>query len=90
MPAVTIWHAKWCAPCRATLADLVPKLRDAGVEPEVVDIEDRPCAARYEHIDYLPTVTVTDGRKELLRSRGYPSDEAVEAIVAMGFGAVSF
>jgi Arsenate reductase and related proteins, glutaredoxin family len=46
MTTVTIWHAKWCTPCRGTLSDLVPRLREEGIEPVFMDVDDHPCAAK--------------------------------------------
>ena len=41
-------------------AGVVPRLREEGVEPVLADVDLRPCAARDQHVDYLPTVTVGD------------------------------
>ncbi len=83
MPTVTIWHATWCAPCGATLRDLVPLLEEEGVEPITKDVDWCPCEATGRRIDYLPTVTVDDGGDELMRCRGYPTGEAVGRIVEL-------
>lgn len=83
MPTVTVWHASWCGPCRATLARLVPLLREGGVEPELVDVDWEPCRARDRRIDHLPTVTVDGGGEELMRCRGCPTEEAVDRIVEL-------
>ena len=83
MPTVTIWHATWCAPCKGTIERVVPRLREEGVEPALVDVDLRPCAARDRHVDYLPTITVDDGGDELLRCRGHPTEEAIECIVGL-------
>ena len=48
MPTVTIWHATWCAPCKGTIERVVPRLREEGVEPALVDVDLRPCAAPNE------------------------------------------
>ena len=77
MPTVTVWHTSWCGPCRATLAFLVPLLREEGVEPELVDVDWEPCRARDRRIDRLPTVTVDDGGRELMRCRGMPGRDAL-------------
>ena len=84
MPTVTIWHATWCAPCKGTIERVVPRLREEGVEPALVDVDLRPCAARDRHVDYLPTVTVDDGGDELLRCRGHPTEVAIERLVGLG------
>ena len=60
MPTVTIWHATWCASCKGTIERVVPRLREEGVEPALADVDLRPCAARDQHVVYLPTVTVGD------------------------------
>ena len=73
MPTVTIWHATWCAPCRGTIERVVPRLREEGVEPALVDVDLRPCAARDQHVVYLPTIIADDGDDELLRCRGHPT-----------------
>ena len=83
MPTVTIWHATWCAPCKGTIERVVPRLREEGVEPALVDVDLRPCAARDRHVDYLPTITVDDGGDELLRCRGHPTEEAIERIIEL-------
>lgn len=81
MPTVTIWHATWRAPCKGTIERVVPRLREEGVEPALVDVDLHPCAARDRHVDYLPTVTVDDGGDELLRCRGHPTKETTERII---------
>lgn len=83
MPDVTIWHASWCAPCGGTLAALVPALENEGIEPVTKDVDWHPCEARDRRIDHLPTVTVDDGDKELMRFRGYPTAEAVDRIIEL-------
>ncbi len=80
MPTVTIWHASWCAPCRGTLAALVPLLREEGVEPSSWTSTGSR-AARGRRIDRLPTVTVDEGGRELMRCRGHPTEEAIERII---------
>jgi len=45
MPTVTIWHASWCAPCIGTLRDLVPRFREEGIDPVLMDVDDHPCTA---------------------------------------------
>lgn len=55
MATVTIWHARWCAPYIGTLRDLVPRLREEGIEPVLMDVDDHPCAARDRHVDHLST-----------------------------------
>lgn len=69
MLTVTIWHASWCVPCGATLRDLVPRLREEGVEPVTKDVDWCPCEAMDRDVDHLPTVTVDDGNEELMRCR---------------------
>lgn len=83
MPAVTIWHASWCAPCRGTLKGVVPLLEDEGVEPATKDVDLHPCEARGRRIDYLPTITVGEGGEELLRCRGYPIGDVVGRIIEL-------
>ena len=53
---VTIWHAKWCAPCKGTLQTFVPLLKEENIPYELMDIDEHPCAARKANICYLPTV----------------------------------
>ena len=68
--------------CGEPRAGVVPRLRRRGRgAPTLVDVDLRPCAARDQHVVYLPTVTVDDGGDELLRCRGHPTEEAIERII---------
>ena len=84
MPTVTIWHATWRAPCRGTIARVVPRPRRRGRgAPALADVDLRPCAARDQHVVYLPTIIADDGDDELPRCRGHPTKETTERIVEL-------
>ena len=70
--------------CGEPRAGVVPRLRRRGRgAPTLVDVDLRPCAARDQHVVYLPTVTVDDGDDELLRCRGHPTKETTERITEL-------
>ena len=64
-------------------AGVVPRLREEGVEPVLADVDLRPCAARDQHVVYLPTIIADDGDDELLRCRGHPTKETTERITGL-------
>ena len=64
-------------------AGVVPRLREEGVEPVLADVDLRPCAARDQHVVYLPTIIADDRDDELLRCRGHPTEEAIERIIEL-------
>lgn len=63
-------------------AGVVPRPRRRGRgAPALADVDLRPCAARDQHVVYLPTIIADDGGEELLRCRGHPTKEATERII---------
>ena len=64
-------------------AGVVPRLREEGVEPVLADVDLRPCAARDQHVVYLPTIIADDGDEKLLRCRGHPTKETTERITEL-------
>ena len=69
--------------CGEPGARIVQHLREEGVEPVLADVDLRPCAARDQHVDYLPTIIADDRDDELLRCRGHPTEEAIERIIEL-------
>lgn len=65
-------------------AGVVPRPRRRGRGASALaDVDLRPCAARDQHVVYLPTIIADDGGDELLRCRGHPTEEAVERITEL-------
>ena len=84
MCTVTVWHRRGCGPCEAVIRDVVPELREEGVEVVLMDVHRHPCAARDARIAYLPTL-VAEGDGPRVTCRGYPDERAVRALVADGW-----
>lgn len=80
MRTVTVWHRVGCGPCEAVIRDVVPELREEGVEVVLMDVERHPCAARDARIAYLPTL-VAEGDGPRVTCRGYPTEEATRALL---------
>lgn len=77
-PLVVNFWARWCAPCRTEIPDLIAesaRVRDTGLQVVGVALDDKPDAVRdfaktYD-IDY-PVLLVKDGATDLLRQLGNP------------------
>ncbi|MCH4181373.1 MAG: thioredoxin family protein [Atopobiaceae bacterium] len=80
MATATVWHAKWCGPCRWVIASVVPMLEAAGYDVTLMDVDDHPCAARDAGIDQLPVIVATleDGSEVVVRGR--PGTDALGAL----------
>lgn len=64
-----------CPPCRAVMERVAPRLRAAGVDVSVVE----GGAVVY------PTIVARDGAGNRIRCRGYPPEEAVQAMCAESY-----
>ena len=65
-------------------AGVVPRPRRRGRGALVLaDVDLRPCAARDQHVVYLPTIIADDRDDELLRCRGHPTKETIERIIEL-------
>ena len=82
MRSATVFVRAGCGPCEALLRDVVPRLEAAGLDVEVVDLHDRPCFARAFGVGAAPTVLAADGHGHIIRSIGYPTEQAVRAMCA--------
>lgn len=62
---------------------MVPRLQEEGIEVVLMDVNKHPCKARDVHVDYLPTIYATGGGYPDVRIRGYPTEEAIDALIGV-------
>ena len=67
-PKVLAFTASWCVPCQRTKPVLV-QIKAAGVDVQIIDIDEQPALARQYGVSSVPTFFVYVCGKEAVRTQ---------------------
>ena len=77
------FEADWCGPCHAVAPNVKKVAEEAGLELEIVDIDDNPGLAESYGVQAVPTILLVEDAVELARHTGAAPKSAIQASLGL-------